>query len=151
MKGGKINKDGKLDKHNFNNNRQNVEIELQEYNNVRFHPKIKKTNIKFKILEQKRTEEPFFFTAFDEETGKYRYVFYNDTRIFTSDDKGIRCSKLNDDGSIVELTHEDILLIKKKDLKDFSIQFLKLRKTNPEFMKRLNAYCEHFIFPIVLN
>jgi hypothetical protein len=161
MKGGNLEKNGKLDKTNFsqkiiiprhvrNNNKNSIELQPITIKNI------KNNNIDIhsipepKIMRQKGLRnEPYIFFGFNPNTNKYRYVFYNDLRWFTKTEislnnitykKKVICKKIANDNTIVELSHLEITEIPLIFLSHLFIFLLKKRIENENFMERLFDY-----------
>ena len=168
MKGGKLEANGELDKTNFSqiieipsrrvrNNNENS-IELQEIT----RENVKNNNIDFsnipepKIMIQKGfRKEPYIFFGYNPLTGKYRYVFYNDTRWFKHNEiiitnnnqsykKEVICKTLIGN-KINSLNHSSITSIELKYLVHLYLFLLNKRETEPDFMERLFTYLYNII------
>lgn len=164
VKGGKLKEDGRLDTKNFNKNtinnppvpiqhfktkrksNHNFEVELSEMNSSSLNNSVKP----IKIIRQKRTNEPYIFFGYNDKTGKYRYVLHNKTGIFTSK-YPIKCNKLEDNGDIVELTHEQFLEIEIDQLIILFYHLLLIRKSNHKFMDKLFNYLNDYVIKRILQ
>ena len=137
MKGGRIESNGILEESDFviprthkkndlifNNKNKNELIELQSIEEVNDFSKIPEPKI---LRKAGLSREPYILFGYNPKTGKYRYVFYNDTRfeflhpkfiinISRPYRKSVICYELKNDGNFNELRHEQIIRIKIKDL-----------------------------------
>ena len=164
MKGGSIESNGILEENDFDipttlkknglifNNKRKV-IELQNSFNIDFckipEPKI--------LRKAGLSHEPYIFFGYNPITGKYRYVFYNDTRWFKhnviiitnnanmSYKKEVICKTLKD-SRIFKIDHSFITTtIGLKYLVHLYLFLLNKRKTEPDFMERLFTYLYNII------
>ena len=174
MNGGGIESNGQLNKNNFSQKIQQVNthsrrrkneetgFELQDLNkkkNILLEPKI--------MIQRGLRNEPYIFFGYNQNTGKYKYVFCNDIRFFntknskiigdhnngfygalTTYKKKVRCYRLKDDGiNIVELSHDGIKEITLPTLSRLYIFLLKKRINNQDyFMNRLFYYLYRVIY-----
>jgi hypothetical protein len=166
MKGGKLEAYGELDKTNFSqiieipslrvrNNNKNL-IELQPMTSENVINNIDFSNIpEPKIMRQKGfRKEPYIFFGYNPSTGKYRYVFYNDTRWFKNNEiictsnqwykKEVICKQLIGN-RINTLSHSEITSIELKYLVHLYLFLLNKRETEPDFMERLFTYLYNII------
>jgi len=167
VKGGKIEEDGILDKNNFSqkieihprkNRTNNDMIELTRFNNVKYNNNINISSIpnpKIMIKSGFR-KEPYIFFGYNHKTGKYRYVCYNDLRIFHTEihpfdsainsnyKKKVICKELKEDGTIVEVKFLDSVPF--TILVHLYIFLLEKREQNRKFMERLYDYLWHIIY-----
>jgi hypothetical protein len=163
MKGGLIESNGILEENDFDipktlkknglifNNKHKV-IELQNSFNINFcmipEPKI--------LRKAGLSHEPYIFFGYNPITGKYRYVFYNDTRWFKHNEiiipnnanmsykKEVICKTLID-SRIIEINHSRITTIRLKYLVHLYLFLLNKRETEPYFMERLFTYLYNII------
>jgi hypothetical protein len=156
-RGGKLDVDGRLDKDDFNLERNidhSVEIEMTDnYKNASFPKRVRSSRNKQKQNIQNHqtvfpkeiikkgfpfTNEPYIFFGYDTRIGKYRYVCYNSltkTPIFL---------KLEDNGKISDkLTLEQIRAIGNEKLLELFC-FLNKKSTDrgngTQYMQRLQTY-----------
>lgn len=167
MKGGKLEENGKLDKTNFsqkiiiprhvrNNNENLIELQQMTIKNIKNNNIDINNIIEPKIMRQKGfRKEPYIFFGFNQNTNKYRYVFYNDLSWFSKTEislnnityeKEVICKKLNDDNTIVELDHFDIIKIPLIFLSHLFIFLSKKRIENENFMERIFDYLWNVIY-----
>jgi hypothetical protein len=164
VKGGKLKEDGRLDKNNFNKNtinnhpvpiqrfktkrksNHNFEVKFSEMNPSHLNNSVKP----IKIILQKITKEPYIFFGYNNYTRKYRYVLHNKLEIFTSKYR-IKCNKLEDNGDIVELTHEQFLEIEIDQLIILFYHLLLIRKSNHKFMDKLFNYLNDYVIKRILQ
>jgi hypothetical protein len=168
MKGGHIESNGILEENDFlqkitiprhfPRKKINNEIELQSIEEVKDNSSIPEP----KIMREAGllSNEPYIFFGYNPKTGKYRYVFYNDTRFeflypklaintYRSYKKSVICKELNNDGGINELSHEKIRQIPINDLAKLFLFLLKKREHEPDFMNRLFTYLWFVIYQII--
>jgi hypothetical protein len=161
MKGGRIESNGILEESDFDipeTLKKNVLIfnnkltELHNSFNIDFckipEPKI--------LRKAGLSHEPYIFFGYNPITGKYRYVFYNDTRwikhnviIITNNanmsyKKEVICKTLKD-SRIFEIDHSFITTIGLKYLVHLYLFLLNKRETEPDFMERLFTYLYNII------
>ena len=160
MKGGKLEANGILEESDFD-----IPIKLKKlvFNNnvIELHNsfKIDFSNIpEPKILRKAGlSHEPYIFFGYNPLTGKYRYVFYNDTRWFkhnviiitsnqynSSYKKEVICKTLIGN-KINSLNHSSITSIELKYLVHLYLFLLNKRETEPDFMERLFTYLYNII------
>lgn len=158
MKGGKLEENGILEESDFD-----IPTKLKKlvFNNnvIELHNSFKLdfSNIpEPKILRKAGlSHEPYIFFGYNPSTGKYRYVFYNDTRWFKKNEiiitnnnqsykKEVICKTLIGN-KINSLNHSNITSIELKYLVHLYLFLLNKRETEPDFMERLFTYLYNII------
>jgi hypothetical protein len=81
------------------------------------------------------------------ETGIYEYVIYLNPKFASNGGSPIMCKKRNDDGSIVELTHDEVLNI---NIRELSILIYNLLLINQQNNKLLHQYFFKYLLDHVL-
>jgi len=154
-KGGGLEKNGKLNSSNFSRNNKNrlKEINIRKNANTLELPEMN-TNGKYKINPIKimvkknllSANEHYIFFGLNRETGIYEYVIYLNPN-FSSSGSPIICKKRMDDGSIVELTHDEFLNI---NIRELSILIYKLLLINQQNNKLLHQNFFKYLLDHVL-
>jgi len=163
MKGGRIESNGILEENDFlqkitipqhfPRKKINNEFELQSIEEVKDNSSIPEPKI---MRKAGLSHEPYIFFGYNPLTGKYRYVFYNDTRWFKNNEiiipnnpnmsykKEVICKTLID-SRIYEINHSRITSIGLKYLVHLYLFLLNKRETEPYFMERLFTYLYNII------
>ena len=161
-KGGSLETNGKLNSSNFSRNEKNrlKEINIRKNANTLELPEMN-TNGKYKINPIKimvkknllSANEHYIFFGLNRETGIYEYVIYLNPD-FSSSGGGspIICKKRNDDGTIVEIKHENVLDINIRELSILIYNLLLKHQQNKKLLhENFFIYLFGFVLPHILE
>lgn len=162
-KGGGLETYGILNAANFSRNEKNrlKEINIRKNANTLELPEMNR-NGKYKIKPIKimvkknllSANEHYIFFGLNRETGIYEYVIYLNPDFSRSGGGGspIICKKRNDDGTIVELNHEQVLAINIRELSILIYNLLLKHQQNKKLLhENFFIYLLQFVLPHILE
>jgi hypothetical protein len=155
-KGGGLETNGTLNASNFSRNQNNrlKEINIRKNENTHELPEMNSSGKykinPIKIMVKKKSfgaNEHYIFFGLNRETGIYEYVIYLNPDFSRSGGSPIICKKRNDDGTIVELSHEQFLDI---NIRELSILIYNLLLKNQQNRKLLHENFFRYLLDHVL-
>jgi len=162
-KGGGLETSGKLNAANFNRKKNNKlrEINIRQNANTVELPEMNssgKYKIKpIKIMVKKKSlfkfsSEHYIFFGLNPETDIYEYVIYLNPDFSTNGGSPIICKKRNEDGTIVEIKHEDFLKINIKELSILIYNLLLINQQNNKLLhQNFFQYLLDYVLPKILK